>query len=132
MDVADDTERQINQLYNDVNAIYSMLDTIQKKQVSHDEKFDDLQRSVTGIAGTQMRHGNRLNELDVNIEKVGEQVKELRVTQLRRENRFTEINQRFDAQDEKLDAQDGKIEALREQVNGKLDLIMKALDISPN
>lgn len=132
MHVADDTERRINQLYNDVNAIYGMLDTIQKKQVAHDEKFDGLQASVTSISATQMRHGNRLNELDLSVEKVGEQVKELRVTQLRHENRFTEINQRLDAQGEKLDAQDGKIQTLREEVNGKLDLIMKALDINAN
>lgn len=46
--MADDTERRINQLHNDVNAIYGMLDTIQEQQRSHDEKLDTLREQVNG------------------------------------------------------------------------------------
>jgi chromosome segregation ATPase len=109
-----DAERKIQQLYNDVNAIYGMLSTIQEKQDSHSEQLDSLQTSVTQVRGTQMQHGNRLNELDASVAGVSEQIKEMRITQLRHENRFTEMDQRFDTQD------------------GKLDLIMKALNISAN
>jgi chromosome segregation ATPase len=116
-----DAERKIQQLYNDVNAIYGMLTTIQEKQGSHGERLESLHKSVIGISATQLRHGNRLNELDAAVAGVGEQVKEIRITQMRHENRFTEIDQRFDAQDAKLDAQ-----------GDKLDLIMKALNIGAN
>jgi hypothetical protein len=50
---------------------------------------------------------------------VSEQIKEMRTTQLRHENRFTEMDQRFDAQDAQFAAQDQK-----------LDLIMAALNIA--
>jgi hypothetical protein len=113
-----DAERKIQQLYNDVNAIYGMLTTIQETQGSHGGQLESLNKSVIGITATQMRHGNRLNELDAAVAGVGEQVKEIRITQMRHENRFTEIDQRFTGIDQRFDAQDEK-----------LDLIMKALNI---
>src|SRR5689334_12623156 len=101
-----DAERKIQQLYNDVNAIYGMLDKIQETQNSHGDRLDSLKRGVTGIAATQMRHGNRLDELDSAVAGVSEQIKEMRITQMRHENRFTEIDQRFDGVDQRFDAQD--------------------------
>jgi chromosome segregation ATPase len=126
--MADDAERKINQLYNDVNAIYGMLGTIQEKQGSHTKQLESIKYSVTGISATQMRHGNRLDELDVAVAGVSDQIKEMRITQMRHENRFTEIDQRFTEVDQRFDAQD---EQLKTQ-DRKLDLIMKALDIGDN
>jgi chromosome segregation ATPase len=116
-----DAERKIQQLYNDVNAIYGMLDDIGKTQAEHGKQLTDLSQSLTTVRATQLRHGNRLDELDAGIAGLGDQIKEMRVTQMRHETRFTEIDQRFDTQDEQLASQDRK-----------LDLIMKALDISAN
>lgn len=116
-----EAERKIQQLYNDVNAIYGMLDDIRKAQGEHGKKLTDISQSLTTVRATQMRHDNRLNELDAGIAGLGDQLKEMRVTQMRHENRFTEIDQRFDTQEQQLASQDRK-----------LDLIMKALDISAN
>ena len=130
-----DAERKIQQLYNDVNAIYGMLDKIKENQGSHGGQLDSLQRKATTISATQMRHGNRLDELDVAVGGVSEQIKEMRITQMRHENRFTEIDQRFDAQDEQLATHGKLLAAQGEQLasqDRKLDLIMKALDISAN
>jgi archaellum component FlaC len=123
-----DAERKINQLYNDVNAIYGMLDTINKNQGAHTEQLESLKTSVTRIAGTQMQHGNRLDELDVAVAGVSEQVKEMRVTQMRHENRFDEIDQRFDGIDQRFEGVDQRFDGMDQ----KLDLIMKALNISTN
>ncbi|MDN3352154.1 hypothetical protein [Actinomadura sp. DC4] len=117
----EDAERKMNQLYNDVNAIYGMLGDIQKQQGAHTTQIESLQTSVTTISATQMRHGNRLNELDSAVAGVSDQIKEMRVTQLRHENRFTEIDQRFDGMDQRFDGMDQKLE-----------LIMKALNIGAN
>src|SRR5262245_24142842 len=97
-----EAERKINQLYNDVDAIYGMLKDISKTQGAHGEQLTSLHESVTHIGGVQMRHGNRLDELDAAVAGVGEQIKEVRVTQLRHENRFTEIDQRFDGVDQRF------------------------------
>jgi chromosome segregation ATPase len=137
-----DAERKIQQLYNDVNAIYGMLDKIKEEQGSHGEKLDSLKRGVTIIGATQMRHGNRLDELDAGVEGVSGQLKEMRITQMRHENRFTEIDQRFDAQDDRLDTQSRQLDAQGKQLDAqgkqlalqdrKLDLIMEALGIGAN
>lgn len=108
---AAETGRRINQLYNDVNAIYGLLNTIHKTQGSHSREIESIKSSLTDVRATQMRHDNRLNELDVAIVGVSDQIKEMRVTQMRHENRFTEIAERFDVQDAKLDAQDAKLDA---------------------
>ncbi len=134
-----DAERKIQQLDNDVHAIYDILTKIEKAQGTHAERIESLQGSVSGIAATQMRHGNRLSELDAGLAGVSEQIKELRVTQMRHENRFTEIDQRFVAQDGKLDALgkqvDDRLDAHDKRFDTqdeKLDLIMKALGIDAN
>ncbi|WP_285576900.1 hypothetical protein [Actinoallomurus iriomotensis] len=116
-----ETERKIQQLDHDVTDIYGRLEEIGKWQAEHGKQLTDLQVSLRRFSATQMRYGNRLDELDAGIAGLGDQLKEMRVTQMRHENRFTEIDQRFDAQDEHLASQDRK-----------LDLIMKALDISAN
>src|SRR4051812_19744240 len=102
MQVAE-TERRINQLYNDVNAIYGLLDTIHKTQGAHGEQIESIKGSLTDIRATQMRHDNRLGELDLAVAGVSEQLTEMRVTQMRHENRFTEMAGRFDAHEVKLD-----------------------------
>lgn len=123
-----DAERKIQQLYNDVNAIYGMLSTIQEKQGSHTEQLESLQSGVTTVVATQMRHGNRLNELDAGIAGVSEQIKEMRITQMRHENRFTEIDQRFEQVDRRFEQVDQRFDAQ----DRKLDLILKALGTSSN
>jgi uncharacterized coiled-coil DUF342 family protein len=130
-----EAERKIQQLYNDVNAIYGMLDDIRKTQGEHGKKLTDLGQSLTTLRATQMRHENRLDELDVGIAGLADQLKEMRVTQMRHENRFTEIDQRFEQIDQRFDAQDKQLERQAGQLasqDRKLDLIMKALDISAN
>jgi chromosome segregation ATPase len=127
MEVAE-TGRRINQLYNDVNAIYGLLDTIHKTQGTHGEEIESIKGSLTDIRATQMRHDNRLGELDLAIVGVSEQLKEMRVTQMRHENRFAEIAGRFDTHEAKLDAHDRKLDAQ----DRKLDLILEALNIGAN
>jgi archaellum component FlaC len=130
-----DAERKINQLYNDVNAIYGMLDAIKEHQGAHSKQLESLKSSVTTISATQMRHGNRLDELDVAVAGVSEQIKEMRVTQMRHENRFTEIDQRFDGVDQRFDGIDRRFDGVDQRFDGmdqKLDLIMKALNVSAN
>jgi chromosome segregation ATPase len=114
-----EAERQIRQLYNDVNAIYGMLSELKDTQSSHGEELDSIKAHVITISSTQSRHGNRLNELDASVAGVSEQIKEMRTTQLRHENRFTEMDQRFDAHDAQFATQDRK-----------LDLILEALNIA--
>src|SRR5256885_15705368 len=137
---AAETGRRINQLYNDVNAIYGLLNTIHKTQGSHSREIESIKSSLTDVRATQMRHDNRLNELDVAIVGVSDQIKEMRVTQMRHENRFTEIAERFDAQDARLDEHDAKLTAIGERLNAhdkrfdaqdrKLDLILEALNVN--
>jgi chromosome segregation ATPase len=139
MHVADETERRINQLYNDVHAIYDQLGQVQKVQKVHTQQLKTLNKTVAGIWATQQQHGEKLNSLDAALavltEQVAEQSARLGVHDRRFDEvdrRFGEVDKRFDEVDRRFDAQDGKIDTLREQVNGKLDLIMKALDISAN
>lgn len=35
-------ERKVDQLDNDVNEIYTMLDTVTRKQIEHDTRFDTI------------------------------------------------------------------------------------------
>lgn len=123
MHVADETERRINQLYNDVHAIYDQLGDVQKVQKVHTTQLKTLNKTVAGIWATQQQHGEKLNSLDAALAVLTEKVLEQRARLDAHDRRFDEVDRRFDAQDE-------KIEAMGEQVNGKLDLIMKALDIS--
>jgi chromosome segregation ATPase len=104
---AAETGRRINQLYNDVNAIYGLLDTIHETQRSHGKQIESIKTSLTDIRATQMRHDNRLNELDLAVVGVSEQLKEMRITQMRHENRF--------------DAQDRKLDLIMEALNASAD-----------
>jgi len=149
MHVAGETERRINQLYNDIHAIYDQLSSVEKVQKSHTEQLTTLNTTVAGIWTTQQQHGDKLNSLDAAVAVMSEQLREMRAIQIRHEERFTEIDQRFDAQDEilgvqgkkldshdkKLDTQGKKLDAQDEKLDAqgkKLDLIMEALGISPN
>ncbi len=81
-------DRKIRQLDNDVQAIYEMLST---------------------ISGTQLRQGNRLEEIDQRLESVESKV---------------------DALDGKVDALDGKVDALESKVDaldGKVDSVLVLL-----
>ncbi|MGI5230435.1 hypothetical protein [Actinoallomurus sp. CA-142502] len=40
------------------------LDDIGKRQAEHGKQLTDLSQSLTTVRATQMRHGNRLDELD--------------------------------------------------------------------
>jgi polyhydroxyalkanoate synthesis regulator phasin len=74
-------ERKVRQLDNDVQSIYEMLST---------------------ISGTQLRQGNRLEEIDQRLESV----------------------------ESKVDALDGKVDVLAGRVNavdGKLDSVLELL-----
>jgi chromosome segregation ATPase len=134
MDVAE-TERRINQLYNDVHAIYDQLTVIQRTQQAHGgqlashgrqleahgnqldaqgrqleaqgRQLASLNDTVTRIWAGQQEHGERLNHLDSAVAVLTEKVGAL-------DQRFEEHDARFDEQ------------------GRKLDLIIEALNIRPN
>jgi division protein CdvB (Snf7/Vps24/ESCRT-III family) len=85
-------ERKIRQLDNDVQSIYEML---------------------AGIAGTQARHGNRLDEID---SRLGEM--DTRLT-----GRLDGIDGRLDGIDGRLDRIDGRLDT----VDAKLDTVITML-----
>jgi len=81
-------ERKVRQLDNDVQSIYEMLST---------------------ISGTQLRQGNRLEEIDQRLESV--------------ESKVDALDGKFDALDGKVDALDGKVDALDGKVDSMLELL---------
>jgi pilus assembly protein FimV len=141
MDVAD-TERRINQVRNDVYAIYDQLTTVQMTQNTHGRQLTSLSNTVSHIWTSQQEHGERLNHLDsalaVLTEKVGGfegrfgQIDE-RFGQI--DQRFGQIDERLARMDERFDEHDAKLDEhgrkLDEQ-GRKLDLIIEALNIRPN
>ncbi|GAB3968718.1 hypothetical protein GCM10029978_038670 [Actinoallomurus acanthiterrae] len=141
MDVAD-TERRINQVRNDVYAIYDQLTTVQMTQNTHGRQLTSLSNTASRIWTTQQEHGERLNHLDsalaVLTEKVGGfegrfgQIDE-RFGQI--DQRFGQIDQRFGQIDERLARMDERFDehdAKLDEQGRKLDLIIEALNIRPN
>ncbi len=76
-------ERKVRQLDNDVQSIYEMLST---------------------ISGTQLRQGNRLEEIDQRLESV--------------ESKVDALDGKVDALDGKVDALDGKVDSMLELLRG--------------
>lgn len=81
-------QRKVRQLDNDVQSIYELL---------------------AGISSTQVRHGNRLGELDQRFDGL--------------ETRFDGLETRFDALDGKVDGVDGKVDGLGSKLDSVLDLL---------
>src|SRR5437588_1127543 len=112
MHVTGDTERRINQLYNDVHAIYDQLSSIEKVQKSHTGQLATLNATVAGIWTTQQQHGDKLNSLDAAFAVMSEQLREMRATQLGHEERFTGIDQHLEKVDERFEKVDQRFEQI--------------------
>lgn len=84
-----DLERKVNQLDNDVQSIYEML---------------------TGIEGTQRRHGNRLQELSEQLGRTDAKVDALgsRIDGL--ESRIGGLESRIDGLSSRIDGLESKID----------------------
>jgi chromosome segregation ATPase len=119
MHVAGETERRINQLYNDVHAIYDQLDSVEKVQKSHTEQLTTLNTTVAGIWTTQQQHGDKLNSLDAAFAVMSEQLREMRATQIGHEERFTGIDQQL----EKVDQRFQQVDQRFEQVDQRFEQI---------
>ncbi len=77
-------DRKVRQLDNDVQSIYEMLST---------------------ISGTQLRHGNRLDEIDQRVESV--------------EAKVDALDGKVDALETKVDALDGKVDVVLDLLRGR-------------
>jgi outer membrane murein-binding lipoprotein Lpp len=78
-------ERKVRRLDNDVQSIYEMLSAIQ---------------------GTQLRHGNRIDELDQKVDV---------------------LDHKVEALDQKVDVLDQKVEALDHKVDARFDQVVELL-----
>ncbi|MGH3373529.1 MAG: hypothetical protein ACRDP6_02190 [Actinoallomurus sp.] len=154
--MAGETERRINQLYNDIHAIYDQLSSVEKVQTSHTEQLTTLNTTVAGIWTTQQQHGDKLNSLDAAVAVMSEQLREMRAIQAGHDERFTGIDQHLERADQRLDKVDQRLDKVDQRLDKvdqrfdqvdqrfdqvdqrfetqdkKLDLIMEALGISPN
>ena len=104
-----EVERKVGQLDSDVHSIYDLLDAMSTTQ--------------RGIAATQQRHGNRLDELAAGIEGLGHRVEAL-------ENRFEGLASRFERLENRVGDLDDKVEALavgQAEHSTKLDEILALL-----
>jgi len=95
-----DLDRRVNQLDNDVSAIYNMLNAIKTTQESHGERFEEIGRSLVKLGGTQDRQSNRLEEFGLGLDEVratqerqGSQLDEVRGTQERQGSQLDQIGQ---------------------------------------
>ena len=86
-----EVEGNVRQLDNEVQSIYDLLDAMSTTQ--------------RGIAATQQRHGNRLDELAAGIEGLGHRVEAL-------ENRFEGLASRFERLEDRVGGLDDKVEGL--------------------
>ncbi|GAA4627299.1 hypothetical protein GCM10023196_038940 [Actinoallomurus vinaceus] len=141
MDVAE-TERRINQLSNDVYAIYEKLTAVQVTQHTHSRQLTSLGNTVSRIWTAQQEHGERLNHLDSALAVLTEKVVgfEGRFGQI--DERFGQIDERFGQIDERfgqidgrfgqIDGRFGQIDERLDEQGRKLDLIIEALNIRPN
>jgi chromosome segregation ATPase len=93
---APELSRKVRQLDNDVQSIYELLTEISTTQVRHGNRLDELGGQLSSIAGTQLRHGNRLDELADKLDG--------------HDQRFDAHDQRFDAHDQRFDAMDEKLD----------------------
>jgi chromosome segregation ATPase len=85
-------ERKVRQLDNDVQSIYEMLSAIQ---------------------GTQLRHGNRLDELDQKVDSLDQKV--------------VGLDQKVVGLDQKVVGLDQKLEAMDRKFDGKFDQVLELL-----
>ncbi len=67
-----DVDRKIRQLDNDVQSIYEILEGIAGTQVRHGNRLGEIDARLTGIGATQARHGNRLDEIDARTEAIAD------------------------------------------------------------
>ena len=88
-------ERKVRQVDNDVQSIYELLHEIKT---------------------TQIRHGNRLDELGQDFDRVNERLDG-------HDQRFDAIDQRFDAVDQRLDGHDQRFDGLDAKMDEVLTLL---------
>lgn len=149
MHVAGETERRINQLYNDVHAIYEQLGTVQTVQKSHTSQLKTLNKTVTGIAATQQEHGEQLKTLKATQQEHSEQLKTLNgtvagiwTTQQEHGEKLNRLDAALAVLTEQVGTQGARLDSLETRLDGvdarldtqdrKLDLILGALGISSN
>jgi len=105
-----DLDRKVNQLDNDVQAIYELL---------------------SGIEGTLKRHGNRLMEISAELgTRFGEV--DQRLTAM--DQRFDGVDQRFDGVERRLDTMDQRFDGVEQRLDGmdhKLDRVLALLGGPP-
>ena len=95
-------ERKVRQVDNDVQSIYELLH---------------------GIKTTQIRHGNRLDELGQDFDRVNERLDghDRRFNAL--DQRLGGHDQRFDALDQRLDGHDQRFDGLDAKMDEVLTLL---------
>jgi predicted nuclease with TOPRIM domain len=135
-----ETERRINQLYNDVHEIYDKLKDVGDVQADHTKQLKTLNKTVASIWTTQQQHGEKLNRLDAAVAQMDERL-------ARMDERFERMDGRFDGMDERFERMDGRFDGMDERFEGidgrfvgidgrfaeqdrKLDLILEALNIA--
>ena len=84
-------ERKIRQLDNDVQSIYEML---------------------SSISGTQLRHGNRFDEIDQRLESMDGRLGNV-------EGRLGNVEGRLESVEGRLESVDGKIDTVLEILRGQ-------------
>lgn len=95
-------ERKVRQLDNDVHAIYEILGRVESSQHA--------------MRGTQLRHGNRLDEIDARLET--------------QERKIDEIDDRLQSLDGKVQLLDDKVAQIGDRLQSqeqKLDQIIGLL-----
>jgi chromosome segregation ATPase len=96
MTVPTDVERKVRHLDNDVQAIYEQL---------------------TDISGTQRRHTNRLNEIDISLGQVREAVTMLGGRVASVEDKVDTVGGRVAAVEDKVDTVDGRLASVEDKVD---------------
>ncbi len=94
-------ERKVRQMDNDVTSIYEMLSAIQ---------------------GTQLRHGNRFDELDDRLTSV-----EGRLTSM--EGKLMSMEDKVDGLDDRLTSMEGKLMSMEGKVDGLVVGMQNVLEL---
>jgi peptidoglycan hydrolase CwlO-like protein len=102
-------QRKVRQLDNDVQSIYEML---------------------VSIEGTQVRHLNRLNEIEARADGIDVKVDGIEATQKQHGERLGAIESKVDSLDAKVTGLDTKVTGLDTKVTGldtKMDSVLDLL-----
>ncbi len=111
-----DLARRVNQLDNDVGAIYNMLNAIQTTQQRHGERLAEIGGGLAKVGGTQQRQGNRLEEFGLGLDEV-------RATQERQGSRLEEIGLGLDEVRATQERQGSRLEEIGRQVGTIIQML---------